>query len=106
MVLALFAYPLLVNLLNGGPSLMWQWVKAKWVNAGAPAVGSSSSSSGPTPTSAGYYSGGSTQQTTAPTGGLFGYLNDFGGGGATPTNNNSVSGSTRNLVAPSGALRP
>lgn len=32
MLLAVFAYPLLVNLLNGGPAQMWGWVKAKWVN--------------------------------------------------------------------------
>lgn len=32
LVLALFAYPLAVNLLQGGPSRMWAWVKAKWLN--------------------------------------------------------------------------
>lgn len=32
MFLALFAYPLLVNLLTGGPAQMWGWVKAKWLN--------------------------------------------------------------------------
>jgi hypothetical protein len=31
-LLALFAYPLLANLLRGGPPQMWGWVKAKWVN--------------------------------------------------------------------------
>lgn len=30
--LALFAYPLLANLLQGGPAQMWGWVRAKWVN--------------------------------------------------------------------------
>lgn len=32
-MLALFVFPLAINLLNGGPSLMWGWVKAKWFNA-------------------------------------------------------------------------
>jgi hypothetical protein len=31
-LLALFLYPLAVNLLNGGPAQMWGWVKAKWLN--------------------------------------------------------------------------
>lgn len=30
--LALFAYPLAVNLLKGGPPRMWGWVRAKWIN--------------------------------------------------------------------------
>lgn len=46
-MLALFAYPLLVNLLKGGPAQMWGWVAAKWANkpygaatgAGGPGAG-------------------------------------------------------------------
>lgn len=30
--LALFAIPLIVNLIEGGPAQMWGWVKAKWLN--------------------------------------------------------------------------
>lgn len=32
LALALFGYPLAVNLLLGGPARMWGWVRAKWVN--------------------------------------------------------------------------
>ena len=30
--LAVFAYPLFLNLLKGGPAQMWGWVRAKWTN--------------------------------------------------------------------------
>ena len=46
--LALFAYPLLLNLLDGGPSQMWGWVQAKFVNK--PFGGASNS--GPSTTAA------------------------------------------------------
>jgi hypothetical protein len=36
-ILALFAYPLAVALLNGGPPLMWQWIRAKFTNNATPA---------------------------------------------------------------------
>lgn len=31
-LVALFAYPLAVNLLKGGPPQMWDWIKAKFTN--------------------------------------------------------------------------
>lgn len=46
-LLALFAYPLAVNLLLGGPAQMWGWVKAKWVNE--PYGGQASGAAGPAP---------------------------------------------------------
>jgi hypothetical protein len=51
--LALFAIPLLVNLLEGGPAQMWGWVKAKWLNqpyALGPAPTKSGKQVYPTPT--------------------------------------------------------
>lgn len=39
--LALFCYPLLANLLSGGPAQMWGWVRAKWTNQPYGGVGSS-----------------------------------------------------------------
>ena len=51
--LALFAIPLLVNLLEGGPAQMWGWVKAKWLNepyALGPAPSSGGKQVYPTPT--------------------------------------------------------
>lgn len=44
--LALFCYPMLVNLLSGGPAQMWGWIRAKWINQPYGAV----SSAGPTAT--------------------------------------------------------
>lgn len=39
-LLALFLWPLLLNLVRGGPAQMWGWVKAKWINQpyGAPST--------------------------------------------------------------------
>lgn len=37
--LALFAYPLAFNLIKGGPAQMWQWVRAKFINAAGPPAG-------------------------------------------------------------------
>lgn len=31
-LLALFAYPMFIALLRGGPPAMWAWVRAKWAN--------------------------------------------------------------------------
>lgn len=31
-LLALIAWPLLLNLVRGGPAQMWGWIKAKWIN--------------------------------------------------------------------------
>lgn len=49
--LALIAYPLLVNLLDGGPAQMWGWVKAKFINqpyGGSSSSGPSSKTANPT----------------------------------------------------------
>lgn len=53
LALALFGYPLAVNLLLGGPARMWGWVRAKWVNqpyAEGPGAGRPAPAFYPTPT--------------------------------------------------------
>lgn len=40
-VLALFLWPMVWNLVQGGPGQMWGWIKAKWINepyAGGPGI--------------------------------------------------------------------
>jgi hypothetical protein len=56
-MLAVFLYPLLINLLNGGPPQMWGWVKAKFINepyggatpAGGPGTQTAQGHLAPTP---------------------------------------------------------